>query len=100
VKILAFISVLSKYTRMNIIGNADKSVISDFICEKLLNNRSIESDENLLLSGLLDSLGIVKLMLFLEEKFSITIPPQDVTITNMASVDAIVGYLDKRPDHP
>ena len=85
---------------MNIIGNADKSVISDFICEKLLNNRSIESDENLLLSGLLDSLGIVKLMLFLEEKFSITIPPQDVTITNMASVDAIVGYLDKRPDHP
>lgn len=83
---------------MDIIDNADKSVISDFICEKLLNNRSIEGDENLLLSGLLDSLGIVKLMLFLEEKYSITIPPQDVTITNMASVDAIVGYLDKRPD--
>ncbi len=85
---------------MNSIDNADKSVISDFICEKLLNNRSIESDENLLLSGLLDSLGIVKLMLFLEEKYSITIPPQDVTITNMASVDAIIGYLGKRPDRP
>ena len=85
---------------MNIIDSADKSVISNFICEKLLNGRSIESDENLLLSGQLDSLGVVKLMLFLEEKFSITIPPQDVTITNMASVDAIVGYLDKRSARP
>ena len=85
---------------MDMIVNNDTSVISDFICEQLLNNHPVERDENLLLSGLLDSLSVVKLMFFLEETFQITIPPQDVTIANMASVDAISQYLSTRSAAP
>lgn len=80
-----------------VVNSTDKKIILSFISEKLLNNHDVQSDTNLLLSGLLDSLGIVKLMLFLEEKYCIVIPPQDVTIANMASVDTIVSYLDNLP---
>ncbi len=74
--------------------NADKGVIKSFISNKLLNGRDIDYGESLLLSGLVDSFGVVKLLMFLEEEFGITIPAQDVTITNMANIDAIAKYID------
>jgi acyl carrier protein len=78
----------------------DIPAITAFISEQLLNNRSVKQAENLLLSGLLDSMAVVRLMLFLEEHFHITIPPQDVTIANMASVEAISQYLSTRTAAP
>ena len=74
----------------------DQNRILDFVSTDLLHGHRVEADENLLLSGKLDSMAVVRLMLFLEEQFNLTIPPQDVTITNMASVDTMVAYLEKR----
>lgn len=80
--------------------NTDIPAISTFISEQLLSNRPVKQDENLLLSGLLDSMAVVRLMLFLEETFHITIPPQDVTIANMASVETISHYIRTRTASP
>jgi len=74
----------------------DPNRILDFVSDDLLHGHRVEADENLLLSGKLDSMAVVRLMLFLEEQFNLTIPPQDVTITHMASVDTMVAYLEKR----
>ena len=74
----------------------DQTRILDFVSTDLLHGHRVEADENLLRSGMLDSMAVVRLMLFLEEQFNLTIPPQDVTITNMASVDTMVAYLEKR----
>jgi len=74
----------------------DPNCILDFVANDLLHGHKVEAGENLLLSGMLDSMAVVRLMLFLEEQFNLPIPPQDVTITNMASVETMVAYLEKR----
>ena len=70
--------------------------IRNFIVEQLLSGKLVADDENLLLSGLVDSLGVMRLVRFLENAFSITVPPQDVTITHFMTIDTIVSYVESR----
>jgi D-alanine--poly(phosphoribitol) ligase subunit 2 len=44
--------------------------------------------------GLIDSLGVMRLVAFLEEEFDVKIPPQDLTIENFITVQAITTYLE------
>lgn len=62
----------------------------------LLNGRSIEVDENLLLSGLIDSLGVMSLVAFMEKEFGLEIPFDDVIIENFASLSAMSSYVAGR----
>lgn len=67
-----------------------------FIEAQILSGRadgSVAPDSELLASGLLDSLGVFSLVFFIEEEFQISVPPQDVTLQNFASVSEIVRYL-------
>lgn len=56
----------------------------------------IGDDEDLLLSGLVDSLGVVRLIAFLEEQTGLSIPPGEITIENFGTVGAMVAYLGAR----
>ncbi|MEO1154301.1 MAG: acyl carrier protein [Pseudomonadota bacterium] len=70
-----------------------KSQIRDFIVAKLLNGRAVGDDENLLLSGLIDSLGVFELIAFLEKSFGLTIPLDEVVLENFTSIDTIDAYV-------
>jgi acyl carrier protein len=74
-----------------------KEALTAFVSDKLLAGQAITSDENLLLSGLVDSLGVMTLVAHLEEVTSDKIPMEDVILENFASVDAILSYLGTRP---
>ena len=67
--------------------------LKDFICKTLLDGRNVQADENLLLSGLLDSLGVMSLVAFVEKQYAIEIPFEDVIIENFATLDAIENYI-------
>jgi acyl carrier protein len=70
-----------------------------FISEELLNHlhdRSLTEDDDLLTTGRVNSLGIMRLVAFLEVEFGLTISPEDVTIENFRSVRLIVGYLNQQ----
>ncbi|MEM6699831.1 MAG: acyl carrier protein [Bacteroidota bacterium] len=56
----------------------------------------ITSDEDLLTTGLLDSMAAMRLVGFIEEEFSITIPPEDMVIEHFMTVDNMVEYLENR----
>jgi acyl carrier protein len=56
----------------------------------------LKDDEELLLSGRIDSLGIVRLIALIEEEFQIQIPPEDVIIENFMTLQAIASYLEVR----
>jgi len=73
-------------------------IIIDYIVQELLAGRdsSINVDEDLLGSGLIDSMGIMRLIAFLENQFGTTIPPQDMTIENFMTVSDIEQYLSRR----
>ncbi|MCL4251849.1 MAG: acyl carrier protein [Anaerolineae bacterium] len=53
-------------------------------------------NDDLLLSGLINSLDVMRLVTFTAEEFKIEIPPEDVVIENFQSIDAIVNYVHSR----
>jgi acyl carrier protein len=70
-------------------------VIKEYIREELMNgsNGELDESENLLAAGVIDSLGILRLVSFVEEKFGIEVPDEDVTIDNFQSVKAMSDYV-------
>ena len=72
--------------------------VARYIATDLLNEngRIIDADEDLLASGLLDSLGVMSLVHFIEQDHAIDVPAEDVTIENFVSLRAIYEYLQRR----
>ncbi len=75
-----------------------KQTIIDYIKTELLAGReaNIEANDDLLGSGLIDSMAIMRLIAFLEQQFGLQIPQQDMTIENFMTVSDIEAYLTKR----
>ena len=75
--------------------------IRRYVCEEILMDPSMDigDDENLLISGILDSLALMRLVMHLEDAHDMEIPPQDITLEHFASLDAMAGYLSARLDH-
>ncbi len=72
--------------------------IRDFIRIEILNEPDIDigDDEDLLLGGIIDSLGVTRLIAYLEDTAKITIPPEDVTLENFQTLSAIHAYVATR----
>lgn len=56
----------------------------------------IDADTDLLLTGTVDSLGVLVLVDWLEEQLDLTIDPVDVVLENFLRVSDIVTYLGRR----
>lgn len=76
--------------------NLIQETIMKFIHGELLTGSegSIEPDDNLFTGGLVDSLGIMQLVAYLETTLKIKIPPQDLIPDNFRSVSAMTSYLN------
>ena len=73
--------------------------ILKYISEDLLNDEledELEPQDDLLGGGILDSLGMMKLILFLETEFDTKVPPQDMVLENFMTVQHISDYLAKK----
>lgn len=76
-----------------------KETLKQYIEQELLSDRgavTLDDDDNLLGSGLVDSVGMMSLVLFVEDTFELMVPPEDVTIEHFLSVNTISGYVQKR----
>ncbi|NNM35015.1 MAG: acyl carrier protein [Gemmatimonadetes bacterium] len=69
--------------------------IRRFIQVELMNDPSaqVADDEDLLLSGRLDSLGVMRLVAHLQEALGMEIPPEDVVLENFGSLRRIQTYV-------
>jgi acyl carrier protein len=71
--------------------------LQQFIGEELLfAEEAVGIDVDLLSTGLVDSLGIIRLLGFMEDELGIAVPPEDVTLDNFLSVSTIENYLAGR----
>ncbi|MEM1327112.1 MAG: acyl carrier protein [Bacteroidota bacterium] len=70
-------------------------VILQYIQNNLLEEDDIEltADEDLLSSGLLDSMAMMRLIGFIEERFETKIPPEDLVIEHFITVSEMEKYL-------
>ncbi len=54
------------------------------------------ADESLTQAGVLDSMGVLELIMFIEQHFEVSIPDEDTLPENLDSVSRIVGYVSRR----
>jgi len=53
----------------------------------------LESQTPLLAWGLLDSLSVAELVTFIEERFSVTVPAEQVTAANLETLEAMSRWV-------
>ena len=76
-----------------------ETVINDYISRELVQDPALLplADETPLLdSGILDSLKLLRLVVFLDQRFGITMDEADLLPENFASVNTICAYLRTR----
>jgi acyl carrier protein len=76
-----------------------ETVINDYISREFVQDAALlplANDTPLLDSGILDSLSLLRLVVFLEERFAITMGDADLLPENFASINAICAYLRAR----
>jgi acyl carrier protein len=76
--------------------DSNQAIIINYIQENLLAGKEaieLSPEDDLLGSGLLDSMGVMRLVGFVEETFNIKIPPEDIVIENFMDVKAITNYV-------
>ena len=63
--------------------------------EKLrLDTRQISPNTSLIASGLIDSFGMVELVLFIEKSCSLRIKPSEVNLDNLDSIEQILAFVE------
>lgn len=76
-----------------------KTQIRDHIAANILysdNGFDYSDDASFLEEGIVDSVGIMELVLFIEENFGLTVDDEDLTPDNFDSVDRLAEYIKKR----
>ena len=59
-------------------------------------NRALGDDEHLLTSGILDSLGVLDVVGFLEETFEISIVDEDLVPEHFESLKSIAAFVARK----
>lgn len=76
-----------------------KARLKEFIMTEVnpdLNLEGIGDDEPLIDSGIIDSLGILKIMAFMDEEFGIDLSAEEIQRDNFRSVTSICNLANKK----
>jgi methoxymalonate biosynthesis acyl carrier protein len=65
-----------------------------FVSEEVATAAGVTSRSELLLSGLVDSLGVVRIVDWIEVQLALRIDPGDVLLENFETVNAMVAFLE------
>jgi acyl carrier protein len=78
--------------------NGPRSSIRTFILEKFptAKNRGLSDDLPLLESGIIDSLGVLDVVGFLEQTFRIKIDDDELTPDNFANIRRLVAFVESK----
>ena len=84
-------------------STTDQATFTTALCEFIrtsvsVGNPPIEPETDLVMTGYVDSLGIVLVVEWIETQLDIMIDPGDVVIEDFESVAAMVAYLGRRDD--
>ena len=74
-----------------------KDELIAYIKSELIGDESMEinAEDDLLTSGLIDSIAIMRFIGHIEETHQVKVAPQDMVIENFINVDAIADYIQR-----
>lgn len=74
-------------------------IITDFLLREIIHDHeSIDASENLIESGLLDSIQIVKLIMFMERQFHISFEEEDMLPKNFETLYNMVDLVNRKSE--
>lgn len=74
-----------------------KEKIRHFIIKSsYVSEETVKNDTLIFMQGILDSMGFINLINFLEESFSVKVNDSDLVETNFESVDAISNFVESK----
>lgn len=75
-----------------------KEKIIAYINKEIANESldDIDFQDDLLGNGIVDSMGMMKLLSFIETEGNFNIPPEDMTVENFMTLENIMKYISKR----
>jgi len=72
-----------------------RSKVLDLANARGIRGRELRDDEVIPETGLLDSAGIMELIVWYETRFDLEIEQDDLTVENFGTVNAMVEYLSR-----
>ena len=85
----------------NTIGGAKVEIqetVKDFIVSRLMVGKDgdpLDRNDSLIESGILDSLGIIRLIQFLEDRFSFSIEAEEIVPENFENTEIISQFIQR-----
>ena len=76
-----------------------EDTVENFIANELLfgnNQNPIDHDQDLIDSGLLDSVAVLRMILFIEEQFGIHIEDGEVLPDNFRSINMVKSFVQNK----
>jgi len=68
----------------------------EMIREEITFGEPVEADTDLLLTGLVDSIGVVRIVTWIEDQLDIEIDPVDIVIENFQTVSLMVDFTRRQ----
>ncbi|MCP4782957.1 MAG: acyl carrier protein [Fuerstiella sp.] len=77
---------------------ATRDTIRSFILDQfpLARQKNLTDDDSLLHDGLIDSMGTLDVVMFLEETFDIVLEDEDLVMDNFATVSTLAEFVESK----
>ena len=79
---------------MSILEELEKFMITEIAVD--LDKESLDPDEDLLAQRILDSLGVMKLVMYLEKSFGIEVADEDLVPENFQSLNIMAKFVEDK----
>ena len=76
-----------------------EAALERFIVDELMvaeKSTKLDPDQSLISSGVIDSLAILRLIVFLEENFGISVDDDEVVPENFESINVMKAFIQKK----
>jgi acyl carrier protein len=76
-----------------------EAILTRFISDELLRGKdevSLEPNGSLISTGILDSLALLKLLLFIEERFGLKVQDGEVNPSNFETINRIKAFIESK----
>ena len=70
--------------------------IRQFLVKQFPATKNVGNDESLLNNGLIDSLGILEVVAFIEKAFGITVSDEDLLPENFGSIGSLSNFVQQK----
>ncbi|MCA9018219.1 MAG: acyl carrier protein [Planctomycetaceae bacterium] len=79
--------------------NSIQSDIRNFVAENFLfgeDPESLNNDDSFLETGIIDSTGVLELVAFIEEKYSVEVDDDELVPENLDSIDRLINFIESK----